>query len=326
MKQVTFLMADGVLKPSCLFGAIEVFQKANEFYENKGQRPFYDIRLAGVNLQQKLLNTLFSIQGLQDLAEIKKTDVIILPSFDTRDDFAINSSREALEWVTAQYKEGAEVASLCTGAFLLAATGLLKGQSCSTHWKAEGHFRNLFPELNLTTNKIITDHKGIYTAGGAVSSLNLILYLVEKYNGREVALYCAKVLQIDIERNSQSPFIVFEGLKEHPDDEIRLVQDYIENHIEEKVTVDFLADRCAMNRINFSRRFKRATKISPVDYIQRVKMEAAKRGLESGRKNINEVMYGVGYTDVKAFRTIFKKVAGITPLEYRSKFSQAALL
>ena len=323
MKQVTFLMADGVLKPSCLFGAIEVFQKANEFYVNKGQRPFYDIQLAGVNLQQKLLNTLFSLQGLQDLAQVKKTDLIILPSFDTRDDFAINSSREALEWVTAQYKEGAEVASLCTGAFLLAATGLLKGQSCSTHWKAEAHFRSLFPELNLTTNKIITDHKGLYTAGGAVSSLNLILYLVEKHNGREVALYCAKVLQIDIERNSQSPFIVFEGLKEHPDDEIRLVQDYIEHHIEEKVTVDFLADRCAMNRINFSRRFKRATKISPVDYIQRVKMEAAKRGLESGRKNINEVMYGVGYTDVKAFRMIFKKVAGITPLEYRSKFSQA---
>jgi transcriptional regulator GlxA family with amidase domain len=101
------------------------------------------------------------------------------------------------------------------------------------------------------------------------------------------------------------------------------MQDYIESHIEEKVTIDFLADRCAMNRINFSRRFKRATKISPVDYIQRVKVEAAKRGLEAGRKNVNEVMYGVGYTDVKAFRLIFKKVAGLTPLEYRNKFSQA---
>lgn len=322
MKQVTFLLADGVLKPSCLFGAIEVFEKANEFYVNKGQRPFYDIQLAGVNLQQKLLNISFSLQGLKDITAVSKTDVIILPSFDSRDDFAIRSSREALEWVTAQYKEGAEVASLCTGAFLLAATGLLKGQSCSTHWKAEVPFRKLFPELKLATDKIITDHKGLYTAGGAVSSLNLMLYLVEKYNGREVALYCAKILQIDIERNSQSPFIVFEGLKEHPDMEIRSVQEYIENNIEEKVTVDYLADRCAMNRVNFSRRFKRATKISPVDYIQRVKMEAAKRGLESGRKNINEIMYGVGYTDVKAFRTIFKKVAGITPLEYRSKFSR----
>jgi transcriptional regulator GlxA family with amidase domain len=323
MKQVTFLMADGVLKPSCLFGAIEVLEKANEFFVNNGQLPYYTIQLAGVNLHQRLLNVSFSLQGVHHVSAIKKTDVIILPSFDTRDNFAIDSSREALDWVTAQYKIGAEVASLCTGAFLLAATGLLKGQSCSTHWKAEAAFRSLFPELNLATHKIITDHKGLYTAGGAQSSLNLMLYLVEKYNGREAALYCAKVLQIDIERDSQSPFIVFEGLKEHADTQIRVVQDYIENHVEEKITVDFLAERCAMNRINFSRRFKRATKISPVDYIQRVKMEAAKRGLEAGRKNINEIMYAVGYTDVKAFRTIFKKVAGLTPLDYKSKFSQA---
>src|SRR5260221_10096716 len=145
MKQVTFLLVDGVLKPSCLFGAIEVFEKANEFYVNKGQRPFYDIQLAGVNLQQKLLNISFSLQGLKDITTVSKTDVIILPSFDSQDDFAIRNSREALDWVTAQYKEGAEVASLCTGAFLLAATGLLKGQSCSTHAKREVPFRKLSP-------------------------------------------------------------------------------------------------------------------------------------------------------------------------------------
>ena len=316
-------MADGLLKPSCLFGAIEVLVKANEFYVSRGQRPYYDIGLAGVNLQQRLLNVSFSLQGVQDISAVKKTDIIILPSYDTRDDFAINSSRAALDWVTAQYKQGAEVASLCTGTFLLAATGLLKGQSCSTHWKAETAFRSLFPEQELAMHKIITDHKGLYTAGGAQSSLNLMLYLVEKYNGREAALYCAKVLQIDIERNSQLPFIVFEGLKEHADTAIRSVQEYIEENVEEKLTVEFLADRCAMNRINFSRRFKRATKVSPVDYIQRVKVEAAKRSLEAGRKNVNEVMYGVGYTDVKAFRLIFKKVAGLTPLEYRNKFSKA---
>ena len=323
MKQVTFLMADGLLKPSCLFGAIEVLEKANEYYVNQGQQPYYNIGLAGVNLEQPVLNVAFSLHGVQDISAVKRTDIIILPSYDTRDDFAINGSRAALDWVTAQYKQGAEVASLCTGTFLLAATGLLKGQSCSTHWKAETAFRSLFPELKLATHKIITDHKGLYTAGGAQSSLNLMLYLVEKNNGREAALYCAKVLQIDIERNSQLPFIVFEGLKEHADTEIRTVQEYIEANIEEKLTVEFLADRCAMNRVNFSRRFKRATKVSPVDYIQRVKVEAAKRSLEAGRKNINEVMYGVGYTDVKAFRLIFKKVAGLTPMEYRNKFSKA---
>ena len=221
-----------------------------------------------------------------------------------------------------QYNEGAEVASLCTGAFLLAATGLLKGKSCSTHWKAETAFREHFPTLHLRPDKIITDKDGIYTAGGATSSLNLILYLVEKYSGRPTALYCAKVLQIDIDRNSQSPFILFEGLKTHKDEAIREIQEYIEAKVEEKLTVEDLARRCAMHRINFTRRFKKATQLSPIDYIQRVKIEAAKRSLESTRKNVNEVMYSVGYADPKAFRNIFRKVAGVTPQEYKNKFAQ----
>jgi transcriptional regulator GlxA family with amidase domain len=322
MKQVSFLLADGVLKPSSLFAAIEIFQRANEFYRNRGEAAFYDIQIVGTNLSQNLLNTSFSINAIKNITSVKKTDCIIIPAFDDGNDFAIKKSGDAISWIVEQYKDGAEVASLCTGTFLLAATGLLKGKECSTHWRAEESFRRMFPDLGLCTDKIITDNSGIYTAGGATSSLNLILYLVEKYNGRQVALYCSKVLQIDIERNSQSPFIIFNGLKDHADEAIMEMQYYIENNIEEKITVDLLADKCAMNRVNFSRRFKKATQTSPVEYIQRVKIEAAKRNLESGRKNINEVMYSVGYADVKAFRTIFKKIAGITPLEYKAKFSK----
>jgi len=322
MKQVVFLLADGLLKPSCLFSAIEVFEKANEFYTSRGLPPYYSINIAGIALEQKLQNASFSLNAIADIRTIEKPDCIILPSFDTPNDFGIRNSREALDWVVRQYKEGAEVASLCTGTFLLAATGLLKGRSCSTHWKAETAFRDHFPDLHLRTDKIITDQDGVYTAGGAASSLNLVLYLVEKYSGRPTALYCAKVLQIDIDRNSQSPFILFEGLKTHKDEAIRQIQEYIEANVEEKVTVEELADRCAMNRINFSRRFKKATQLSPVDYIQRVKIEAAKRSLESTRKAVNEIMYSVGYADPKAFRNIFKKVAGVTPQEYKNKFAQ----
>lgn len=322
MKQVVFLLADGLLKPTCLFSAIEVFEKANEFYTSRGLPPYYQITIAGIALEQKLQNANFSLNAIADIRSIEKPDCIIIPSFDTPNDFAIKNSKEALDWVVRQYKEGTEVASLCTGTFLLAATGLLKGKSCSTHWKAESVFREKFPDLDLRTDRIITDKDGVYTAGGATSSLNLVLYLIEKYNGRATALYCAKVLQIDIERSSQSPFILFEGLKAHKDEAIREIQEYIEKNAEEKVTVEDLARRCAMHRINFSRRFKKATQISPVEYIQRVKIESAKRSLESTRKNVNEVMYSVGYADPKAFRNIFKKVAGVTPQEYKSKFAQ----
>jgi len=320
MKQVSFLLAGGVLKPSSLFSAIEVFEKANEFYRNQGQGPYYDIQIVGSELRQHLLNTSLMISDIKNIRNVKRTDCIIIPGFEGKDAFAIQKSAKAIAWMVGQYKEGAEIASLCTGSFLLAATGLLKGKQCSTHWKAQEMFRAMFPDLDLCTDKVITDSKGLYTAGGAMSSLNLVLYLVEKYNGRAVALYCSKVLQIDIERESQSPFMIFKGQKEHNDEEIKTIQRYIEDNIEERITVELLADKCDMNRVVFSRRFKKATQTSPIEYIQRVKMEAAKRNLEAGRKNINEVMYAVGYTDVKAFRNIFKKVAGITPQEYKAKF------
>jgi transcriptional regulator GlxA family with amidase domain len=323
MKQVTFLIADGVLKPSSLFNTIEVFEKANEYLEQITSRCHYDIRLAGTNLQQPLMNGLFSLQ-VAPLQATDKAGLIILPSFAEQDDYAIRKNRVVLDWIIGQYNAGAEVASLCTGTFLLAATGLLEGKPCATHWKAEAYFRRLFPELDLHTNKILTDQQGVYTAGGAISSLNLALYLVEKYSGREAALYCARVLQIDIDRDSQSPFIMFEGAKDHKDDPIRHMQEFIEQHLGNRLTVDQLAAHCSMDRINFTRRFKKATQLSPADYVQRIKVEGAKRLFESTHKQINEVMYEVGYADAKAFRQTFKKIAGMTPGDYRNKYNKVA--
>jgi transcriptional regulator GlxA family with amidase domain len=178
----------------------------------------------------------------------------------------------------------------------------------------------MFPKPLLAIDKIITDHQGIYTSGGAMSAFNLCIYLVEKHNGREAALYCTKLMQLDIERHSQSPFQIFTGLKQHADEPIREIQNFIEMNSSEKLTVDFLAAKCNMDRVNFSRRFKKATQIPPIDYIQQIKIEAAKRALETGVKNINQIMYSVGYVDAKAFRTIFKKVTGLSPTEYKAKF------
>lgn len=322
MKKVCFLLPDGMLKPSSLFAAVEVFEKANEYLMLRGGEPYYDVQIAGTPVSQGLLNAQFAIRTA-DVAGIPRPDLIIIPGLHEQNSYATANNRTLIEWMTTQYKEGAELASLCTGAFLLAATGLLKQRECSTHWKAEQAFLDLFPDVRLRTDKIITDNKGIYTAGGATSSLNLILYLVEKYNGRATAVYCAKVLQIDIERNSQSPFILFEGQKSHGDDDIRNIQQFIETNLAERITVESLAERFAISRRSLVRRFRKATNNPPVEYIQRVKVEAAKRGLEQQRKNVNEVMYSVGYTDLKAFRTIFKKITGLTPQEYRLKFSES---
>jgi transcriptional regulator GlxA family with amidase domain len=183
-------------------------------------------------------------------------------------------------------------------------------------------FRAMFPDVELVPDKIITAEHGLFSSGGAYSSLNLILYLVEKYAGRDMAITCSKLFQIEIERNSQSFFMIFNPQKEHEDVEVKKAQEFIEDNFRDKIGVDQLASMLAQGRRNFERRFKKATSNTVVEYIQRVKVEAAKKNLETNRKNINEVMYDVGYADTKAFRTVFKRFTGLSPVEYRNKYNK----
>jgi transcriptional regulator GlxA family with amidase domain len=217
------------------------------------------------------------------------------------------------------------VASLCLGAFLLAETGLLNGRSCSTHWLFANEFRNRYPEVELTDDKIVTDQSGVYSSGGANSYWNLLLYLVEKYTNREMAILASKFFVLDIDRHSQSPFSIFKGQKIHNDPEIVRVQEYIESNYQDKITVDELCVKFGIARRTFERRFKKATNNTVLEYWQRVKIEAAKRQLEMSRKTVGEVMYEVGYNDTKAFRDIFKKVTSMSPVDYRNKYNKETL-
>jgi transcriptional regulator GlxA family with amidase domain len=322
MKQVCFLLPEGLLLPGTFFSALDVLTKANEFYVKKGREPYYDIKIVGERTRQALYNVQFMIEADHLLNNVTP-DMIVIPSLNTQNDYSLRKNQKLLTWIKERHSKGCEIASLCTGAFMLAETGLLDNRECSTHWAAERLFMKRFPGVKLRVDKIITDNNGIYTAGGSNSSLNLMLYLVEKFNGREAALYCTKLLQIDIGRTSQLPFILFQGQKDHRDEAIRKVQDFIETNIDEKVTVEYLAEKFSMSKRSFIRRFKKATSSVPIEYIQKVKIEYAKRGLELHRKNINEVMYSVGYTDVKTFRTTFKKVTGFNPIEYQQKFGNS---
>jgi len=174
------------------------------------------------------------------------------------------------------------------------------------------------------TDKLITDENGIYTNGGAYSFLNLLIYLVEKYFDRQTAIFCSKVFQIEMDRQSQSSFIIFKGQKLHGDEIVKKAQAYIESNLDEKISVEDLSSQFAVGRRNFDRRFIKATGNTPLEYSQRVKVESAKKSFESTRKTINEVMYDVGYSDVKAFREVFRKITGMAPLEYRSKYNKEA--
>jgi transcriptional regulator GlxA family with amidase domain len=176
--------------------------------------------------------------------------------------------------------------------------------------------------VEVIDGSIITEENGIYSSGGANSMWNLLLYLLEKYTDRDTAILASKYFAIDIDRASQAAFMMFTGQKNHNDGEVRKAQEHIETHYQNKITVDELAGMVAVSRRSFERRFKEATDNTVIEYLQRVKVEAAKRSFESSRKNISEVMFDVGYTDTKAFRNVFKKITGLTPIEYRNKYNK----
>jgi transcriptional regulator GlxA family with amidase domain len=323
MKQVTIVIPNGEINLSSVTGTYEILSRANDFWIRAGHTPMLKIQIAGMVNELKSDVGFFSVFPVH-INEIGNTDLIIIPSFYFNGDL-VEENKTLIQWITQKYKSGAEIASICSGAFLLAATGLLDGKSCSTHWNVAANFRRMFPQVNLEIDKLITEEKGIYTNGGGYSFLNLILFLVGKYFDRDTAIYCSKIFQIDIERSTQSPFHIFQTQKNHGDELVGKAQSYIEENLAEKISFEDLASQLAISRRNFDRRFIKATGNTPVEYLQRVKVEVAKSALEKGRKTIFEVMNEVGYSDDKAFREVFKKITGLSPLDYRSRFNREAV-
>lgn len=322
MKNVSILVPEtavieAIADPNYLFKAV------NQFLVVSGKSPLFEVQVVGLSKEIKLENSLFSVHTNKLLKEVKKTDLIFIPAISGDIKTALELNKGMIPWIVEQHKNGAEVASLCIGAFLLASTGLLDGKKCSTHWNSGNEFRTMFPAVELVDGSIITEDNGIYSSGGANSYWNLLLHLVEKYTDRETAILASKYFAIDIDRESQSAFMMFQGQKDHEDEDIKKAQDFIEENYQEKISVEQLADIFSIGRRSFERRFKKATNNTVIEYIQRVKIEAAKRSFENSRKNINEVMYDVGYTDTKTFRDVFKKVTGMTPIEYRNKYHKS---
>jgi transcriptional regulator GlxA family with amidase domain len=331
MKHLTIIVPEGENNLSSIVGAYKIFTRANEYWKQSGpsrsgRTDLFKIQLAGISKKVDFYEGLFTVKPHVHISSITKTNLIIIPSLNHNYQRAMKENKLLVDWVATQYKNGAEIASICTGAFMLASSGLLDGKNCSTHWAAADTFRNTFPKVNLQTDKLITDENGIYTNGGAYSFLNLILYLIEKYYDRQTAIFCSKVFQIEIDRQSQSAFTIFTGQKLHGDEMVIKAQAYIESKLHEKISVEDLSSRFSIGRRNFDRRFIRATGNTPIEYSQRVKIESAKKAFETSRKTVNEVMYEVGYSDVKAFREVFRKITGMSPLEYRGKYNKEALV
>lgn len=327
MKHLTIIVPDGEGNNlTSIVGAYKIFLKANQYWKVNHKSELFKVQLAGVSKKVEFYEGLFTVAPHTNISAIAKTNLIIIPSLNHNYQKTVKANKLLTSWIEKQYRQGAEIATICTGAFMLASTGLLDGKNCSTHWSAANDFRAMFPKVNLQTDKLITDENGIYTNGGAFSFLNLMLYLVEKYFDRQTAIFCSKVFQIEMDRKSQSAFVIFTGQKMHGDEMVEKAQALIESKLHEKISIERLSSTFNVGRRNFDRRFIKATGNTPVEYLQRVKVESAKRAFETSRKTISEVMYEVGYSDNKAFRELFRKITGMSPIAYKAKYNKETTL
>lgn len=322
-KKISILVFEDAVMTS-ISGALEILMGTNRFLQETGRKEAFQVELVSEKMRNIQLHMPAQFMCHKTLDEVDDTDLILIPSFITDPDDVLSKNRGIVEWIrTMSKRKNTEVASMCRGSYFLAEAGVLEGKSCTSHWRAIEDMQQRYPGIRLQPDMVIIDQEGVYTSGGAFSSIHLILYLVEKFCGREVGIQISKLFSIDIDRTSQAHFAVFRGQRDHEDEEILKAQIYIEQNYKNQISVDQIAEQTHMSKRNFIRRFKKATQNTPLEYLQRVKVEAAKKALERGSDNISSMIYDVGYNDAKTFRTVFKRITGLTPQDYRTKYSRA---
>jgi transcriptional regulator GlxA family with amidase domain len=319
MKHIVILALDGTIA-STVTGPADIFSLAGVLWNRiRGVEPEPYFRVAIASVQGKSVACVngMVIQPQLSLDEVKEADLVIISAEDLA--ALETTSGSTVPWLVRHHESGATLASVCTGAFLLAETGLLDGKRATTHWGFADLFRKRYPRVDLRPECLITDEGSLLCGGGAFSYFDLSLYLVERICGFEIASQCAKSLLLDMGRTSQVPYAVFEYQKHHKDGQILEAQTFMEKRFSQQINMGDLAERVGMSLRNFKRRFGRATGDSPLTYLQRYRVEAAKRLMKNTHQSVSEICYQVGYDDVGFFRRIFRRYVGIAPNEYRKR-------
>jgi transcriptional regulator GlxA family with amidase domain len=321
---VTVVLLEGGYSSTAI-APIEVFHSAGLLWEwLHGETPKPRFRVRTASLDGRAVTTLCSL-GLTpngSIHDIKHTDIIILPAsgWDLMDQIARNSA--LLPWLRKWHARGATIAGVCTGVAFLAECGLLDGREATTHWGVADIFRQRYPKVKWRPDQFVTEDGTMLCSGGVYASIDISLYLVEKYCGRDIALKCAKSLLLSMPRGRQSSYSVVPLTRPHYDAQIRQAEEYLRAHFEQAVLINEVAERAGMSPRNFIRRFKAATGRLPGSYIQALRIGAAKELLERGAASIQRVSSQVGYTDLAFFRDLFKRHTGMTPAQYRERFAR----
>ena len=268
---------------------LDVFESVNKIYAENNQALPFEISMIQTPVQIADGGGLFHNYSIQSFTSETKYDTILIPSFTTTNmKETINKNQIFIPWLNKQYNTGAEIASFCTGVSLFGASGLLNGKIATTHVDACNAFASSFPTVQVKPDQTVTADGRCYTSGGSTSSFHLLVLLVQKYCGKEIAIRVAKIFSIDMDRYKQSYFSTFRPNYTHNDELVMKVQKKIENNYLEINTIDEIVRDLPSSRRNIVRRFTLITGIPPIEYLQHIRIETAKKQLEQTNYNIRE--------------------------------------
>ncbi len=320
MKKVTILAFHNSMATT-IFGPMDILIQAGRLWNRiNGLRPtpFFEVTIASADgLAIKCQNNIL-VQPHCAIDAIRATDLIVIASA-TDIKGILKNSAHVVPWIQRHYRRGSHVASICTGVFVLAETGLLDGKCATLHWGFTEMFRRRYPHIELKPDRMIIDQGDLYCSAGTNAGLDLSLYLVEKYCGRPAAVQCAKTMVCDLGRRLQTPYADFLFSKDHGDQGILEVQQWIEQNHTQPMDYDQMARQHGMSRRSLERRFKRTTGFTPLGYQQQLRVETAKRLMEDGSRSWEEIAYAVGYEDFSFLRKLFIRLTGVRPKEYQRR-------
>ncbi|MCZ4279387.1 helix-turn-helix domain-containing protein [Kiloniella laminariae] len=248
-------------------------------------------------------------------------DIVVLPPRTAEIDWAMRAGN-CRRWLKFQHQKGAVMASACAGAFLLADAGLLDGRRVTTHWGLAEEFRKRYPKAFLCEQELLLDEGDIITAGGMMAWMDLALRLVEKFASPFLSLLLGKYFLVDTGQRDQRCYQSFSPKLTHGDMEILSLQHWLHKNWEEGVDLGKMTDEVHMSERTLQRRFTQATGFSPSSYVMKLRLQKAREYLETSRASIDEIVWKIGYEDQSSFRKLFRRETGLTPSEYRKRFSR----
>jgi transcriptional regulator GlxA family with amidase domain len=302
-------------------GLLDALQMADRAgMGQSGASRLFHVQLTGLTRKPVQLQNGVQLLPAIDVNQAPLPDLVVVPGLDDEPGplplFELN--RPWGPWIAQWYRTGAAVASSCTGAFLLADAGILDDKPVTTHWGFAAELQKRYSNVDVRADQIIIDTGDIISSGGATAFLDLVLYLVERFGGRERANLAAQALLIEA-RLSQLPYMSPIRARAHNDVIVRDMQEHIDAHLDDPIQVGTLAEQFGVSERTLTRRFTAATGLGPQAYLQLVRVNLAQRLLETTSDPVASISHAVGYWDINAYRRVFKQVTGLSPSEYRSQ-------